>query len=256
MVKSTTHTTFLLSCLLSEHIWRRLSCDSLKGGWWNSWVHVTNISLKCLKRLPNHLGPTLDSIVIGVCHIRGCLSVFKAEGRKSKSQKPTLLFASVLTFLCLTLSWLFKCKYFKIHKCKFQNPTSSLQGRPLFQSSRASTPREEKDDGHKEQKVRDVDPIAFALSRELSTACAMTSVESFRESARKKRRNISDRSSFLFHWIPKSLQKLDFEFLHANTNPTWKPSNQRVFSEFFEKNLKKQRWLLTFGLATFRRENT
>jgi hypothetical protein len=39
---------------------------------------------------------------------RACLSVFTAEGRKSKSQKPTLLFASVLTFLCLTLSWLFK----------------------------------------------------------------------------------------------------------------------------------------------------
>jgi hypothetical protein len=34
------------------------------------------------------------------------------------------------------------------------------------------------------------------------------------------------------------LQKLDFEFLHANTNPTWKPSNQRVFGEFFEKNWK------------------
>jgi hypothetical protein len=152
--------------------------------------------------------------------------VFKCfHSQRSQVQKSKTNFAlriAVLTFLCLTLSWLFKCKYFKIHKCKFQNPTSSLQGRPLFQSSRASTPREEKDDGHKEQKVRNVDPIAFALcalSRALDRV-AMTSVESFRESALKKRRNISDQSCFLFHLIPESLQKLDFKFLNANINPT------------------------------------
>jgi hypothetical protein len=255
MVKSTTHTTFLLSCLLSEHIWRRLSCDSLKGGWWNSWVHVTNISLKCLKRLPNHLGPTLDSIVIGVCHIRGCLSVFKAEGRKSKSQKPTLLFSSVLTFLCLTLSWLFKWNISKFTSANFKIQRPLLKDGPCS-SRRAHQLREERRTmGQRTEGAQCGSDCFCTLSRALDCV-AMTSVESFRESAQKKRRNISDRSSFLFHWIPKSLQKLDFEFLQANTNPTWKPSNQRVFSKFFEKNLKKQRWLLIFGLATFCRENT
>jgi hypothetical protein len=99
--------------------------------------------------------------------------VFKCfHGRRSQVQKSKTNVALRISvdFSLLDFVVVVEVKYFKIHKCKFQNPTSSLQGRPLFQSSCASTPREEKDDGHKEQKVRDVDPIAFAHSRKLSTA--------------------------------------------------------------------------------------
>jgi hypothetical protein len=57
--------------------------------------------------------------------------------------------------------------------------------------------------------------------------------ESSLERTLKKEMNITEQYSFLFHWIQKSLQKLDLEFLLASSNPTHKPLNQRVLSKSF-----------------------
>jgi hypothetical protein len=94
-----------------------------------------------------------------------------------------------------------------------------------LQTSHASNLREE--NKHEDPNVCD-DPICRNdVSQELLTEHA------------KKGRNIKDRISFVFRWIPKSLHKLDFKFLHVNPNPTRKCSKD--FSALFPlKKLKNQ----------------